>query len=60
MFSDTSLKWTPRELNNSRFCVLSDWTATRDNFKWHQIQEKYNIPVDLIFSDEDVVPVYKS
>lgn len=59
MFEDKSLNWVPRELDNSRWVGLNNWTATRDNFKWHQLQENYNIPVDLIFPEDVEVPSYK-
>lgn len=59
MFTDTSLKWAPRELDNSRWIGINNWNAVRDNFRWHQLTEAYTTPIDIIWADEEVVPSYK-
>lgn len=48
MFTDKSLDWAARELDNKRWMGISAWSAPSGDVKWHQLQDKYNIPVDLI------------
>lgn len=60
MFSDKSLDWESRTLDNKRWVGISSWSAASADIKWHQIKDKYNIPVDLIYSDEEVVPMYRN
>jgi hypothetical protein len=56
MFSDTSLDWVTRALDNKKWVGISNWNQTHHDIKWHQLKEKYNIPIDLIYADEEIVP----
>lgn len=36
IFTDTSLNWCPRDLNNSKWVGINNWAKSSDDLKWHQ------------------------
>jgi len=57
MFDDKSLDWCKRKLDNSKWIGINNWN---DCENWHQLTTGYNTPIDIIFSDEDIVKSYRS
>jgi len=52
MFNDKSLDWCTRKLDNSKWVGIGNWN---DCDNWHQLSNSYNIPLDILYSDDDIV-----
>lgn len=59
-FSDSSLPWIPRALDNSRWVGLNNWTNPSGDSKWHQLKEDYSTPLDLLWTEDESFPSVKS
>jgi len=56
MFSDSSLPWVSRSLDNSRWVGIANWADASDSLKWHQLDQQYNVALDLIWPEEETIP----